>query len=1040
MFNIGDKVKKITDGRVGIVKNTIQTGNGLKYQIQFDNGEAVYLSEDILESYQEIKTPLEAFSNFQFDGIEDYKRVMVFQRLTGDLTNMYYSMNNTLTEYLPHQFLPVTKFLQSPEERILIADEVGLGKTVEAMYIWKELEARRSAKRLLVVCPAALREKWKRDMENLFGIHAEIVKADKLLDTFRLIEKNRYREQFAYICSMESIRSKKTDGFNNAVSDLNRAFEEFASNYSEYAFNLVIIDEAHYLRNRETANFKTGARLRDISESLVLLSATPIQTGSENLYSIMNLLSPERFENEWSFDYMLRKDGIFIQLANCLQRTSSTVEDFEKILEQNDFGFQEENELIEEIKENKEEIFASTEKRMQYSEDLRGQIFYNNLFNRTRRRFVFDNTAKRRPFAVEFDLSSNEMDIYSRVTQLVRDMSFGHTEILTFALIARQRQMASCLPAAFKDWKQKFSEQEIVITDDDSLETSEFDIDDDNDESETSNKNVYRDLKPFYQKIGEEFTDVRYEDLKIHDSKYNKFLESIKTLLSQNPNEKIIVFSFFRGTNEYLEERLKEDGISAVAIKGGMGVLKDELLEEFRTNENINVLISSEVGSEGLDLQFASVEYNYDLPWNPMRLEQRIGRIDRIGQKAEVLRIYNLCSQNTVEDKILERLYERVKIFENSIGDMEDIVGQPIQDLAVEILDPNLTDEDRKEKAEQKIQVLINQRMMNNKLEDESGVLNEYRDMVLNSIERAKTNMRCIDMDERVFVIKDFVKNYYPGTTFYQTKDNPDNYVIGLSNDAILAYREFRRQENVDKRTSIDSSASGECILAFHVNKEEKKQRNVEIADLDHPIFDWIKWTINKEPVKTSGCSAISMSPNSFIKEGEYVFYIQKWQKDGVEKSSELKYFLISKNDNTIIDEDLSEKIMNTAITRAASLVNTSIRINDFEPYFNSAQILINHAWSKFEEFEKDYQRKSKFIYNKQVDFMNFTADKKIETIEGIIETLRLEGKTQGVINMNKKRIEKINRERELKLKELEISQFNEPSLIDLAIGILIVE
>ena len=158
----------------------------------FDTG-AVYLSEDILEPFVEIKTPLEAFQNMQFNGIEDFKRIIAFQRLNGDLTNMFYSMTNSLTEYLPHQFLPVTKFLQSPEERILIADEVGLGKTVEAMYIWKEFEARRNAKRLLVVCPAALREKWKRDMENLFGIHAEIVKADKLLETFHSIEKNRYR-------------------------------------------------------------------------------------------------------------------------------------------------------------------------------------------------------------------------------------------------------------------------------------------------------------------------------------------------------------------------------------------------------------------------------------------------------------------------------------------------------------------------------------------------------------------------------------------------------------------------------------------------------------------------------------------------------------------------------------------------------------------------------------------------------------------------------------------------------------------------------
>ena len=105
----------------------------------FDTG-AVYLSEDILEPFVEIKTPLEAFQNMQFNGIEDFKRIIAFQRLNGDLTNMFYSMTNSLTEYLPHQFLPVTKFLQSPEERILIADEVGLGKLLKLCISGKNLK------------------------------------------------------------------------------------------------------------------------------------------------------------------------------------------------------------------------------------------------------------------------------------------------------------------------------------------------------------------------------------------------------------------------------------------------------------------------------------------------------------------------------------------------------------------------------------------------------------------------------------------------------------------------------------------------------------------------------------------------------------------------------------------------------------------------------------------------------------------------------------------------------------------------------------
>lgn len=1034
MFAKGDKVKKRSDGSVGEIIDKINHASGIRYQVRLENGENVYISEDMLEPYQEIKTPLDAFQNFQFHGIDDYKRVMSFQRLNGDLTNMFYSMNNTLTTYLPHQFLPVTKFLQSPEERILIADEVGLGKTVEAMYIWKELEARRNAKRLLVVCPAALREKWKRDMANLFGINAEIVKADKLLETFKRIEQNHNREQFAYICSMESIRTKKTDSYDN-IGNLNRAFEEFAANYSDYAFDLTIIDEAHYMRNRETANFKTGSRLRDISESLVLLSATPIQTSSENLFSILNLLSPERFDNVYAFQHLLDMDSKYIKLANCLQRTSSTREDFDEIIDCN--FLVSDDELVTEIRNNIDTILNSKEKRMVYAGELREQVFYNNVFNRTRRRFVFTNNAIRRPFAVNFSLSDNEMYIYNRVTHLVKDMSQGQPEIMTFALIARQRQMASCMPAAFRDWNNKYEEQNLSYSDDDDDDTFVFDNEDK--EETISKKKIYADLKPFFTKIIQECSDIRFEDLKKHDSKFYEFLNSLKTLLAQNPKEKIIVFSFFRSTNEYLKERLEEEGISAVAIKGGMGQLKDELLEQFRTDDAINVLISSEVGSEGLDLQFASVEYNYDLPWNPMRLEQRIGRIDRIGQKADVLRIYNLCCEDTIEDRILQRLYERVQIFENSIGDMEDIVGQPIQELALEILDPSLSIDDINKKADQKIEVLINQRLMNNKLEDESGVLDEYRELVLNSIESAKNNKRCIDENERIFLIEDFLVNYFPGSTFFQDKTNPSYYNLTLSNDAVLSFRDFRHFEHLEKLTSIDTSYK-ESVLCFGQDKSAKKKWNVEIVDLDHPIFDWIKWVVKKNPVRASGCSAITIPPNENIKPGNYIYYIQKWIKDGVEKATELKYFLGCVDDGQMLPNDVSEKVLNTAITEGKALVDPIIRLNNFETYYNYAQQVINYAWDEFDEYSSSYKRRSNSAYKKQVEFVSYTAERKIQTLKETIEKLRLEGKAPGVIHMNEKHIAKIQSELEIKLKQLEKDQYIEPELSDVAIGVLIVE
>ena len=143
----------------------------------------------------------------------------------------------------------------------------------------------------------------------------------------------------------------------------------------------------------------------------------------------------------------------------------------------------------------------------------------------------------------------------------------------------------------------------------------------------------------------------------------------IQSILQDNPTEKIVIFSFFRGTVEYLYHHLSQAGIRCSLIMGGLkDNEKTERLLDFR-DKNINVLVSTEVGSEGIDLQFAKYEINYDLPWNPMRLEQRIGRLDRIGQESPTIFVFNAFCRDTIEDRILSRLYDRIQIFKDSTMD-----------------------------------------------------------------------------------------------------------------------------------------------------------------------------------------------------------------------------------------------------------------------------------------------------------------------------------------------------------------------------------
>ena len=148
-------------------------------------------------------------------------------------------------------------------------------------------------------------------------------------------------------------------------------------------------------------------------------------------------------------------------------------------------------------------------------------------------------------------------------------------------------------------------------------------------------------------------------------------LKAIHDLLPRKeivPKKKIVLFSYFRATLEYLFERLSENNLRCIVLVGGNKTDKDDIIRKFKEEENLNILLSSEIGSEGIDLQFSDVLINYDLPWNPMRVEQRIGRLDRLGQKAEKIIIWNLFYDDTIDSQIYKRLYARLNIFEKSLA------------------------------------------------------------------------------------------------------------------------------------------------------------------------------------------------------------------------------------------------------------------------------------------------------------------------------------------------------------------------------------
>ena len=315
----GSKIRRRTDpGVVGVFTGQSRERPGfISLRVKLPDGDFSWWREHQVELAPDQIDRLEAFRTSRYSGREDLQRCLMLARIRGDLTDMFYSMNTSNIDFFPHQFQPVLRFIESPTNRLLIADEVGLGKTIEAMLIWKELQARQQARRLLIVCPAMLREKWLDELSTRFGIAARITTASDLLH--ELDRASESSEAFVLVCGYEAIRPLKRlgskDGPRQKLSD---QLEQGSVDVENPLFDLVIVDEAHYARNPETSTNRLVRLLNASTGALVLLTATPIQLGDENLFQLLHLVDPDRFSDYNIFQRLLMSNAPFVEAYRAL--------------------------------------------------------------------------------------------------------------------------------------------------------------------------------------------------------------------------------------------------------------------------------------------------------------------------------------------------------------------------------------------------------------------------------------------------------------------------------------------------------------------------------------------------------------------------------------------------------------------------------------------------------------------------------------------------------------------------------------------------
>ena len=608
-----------------------------------------------------------------------------------------YSLNAARVDFIPYQYRPVLKFIKADLPRLLIADSVGVGKTIEAGLILRELQARSDIESVLIICPRPLvaEQKWQREMKR-FDENFEHLDGKKL--RYCINEMNldgEWPEQYRKVILPYSLLNN-TLLFGPGGNRRQRSGSGLLYLYPPPRFDLVIVDEAHHIRNQGTANHEAVRFFCQNADAAIFLTATPIQLGSHDLFVLLNVLRPDLILDEESFNHMAEPnpfinqavDAARAQESGWVQRAKESVEQAantswgQSILKNNP--------EFKRIRNQLTDGRIAPEERVQLITDMEALYTFSGIINRTRRRDIGEFTI-RRPQTVEVVLTTDQEELHEALLETQAEIfhSLHGSQSVNFMMTTLRRQLASCLHGLEPLLEDILNRRldELEWTEADALDAIPI-------------PELTTHIREHVQTLLEKAKDLDPEDLK---------LEALRKIVLERqdlPNNKIMIFSSFRHTLSYLHKNLMRDGFRVGQIHGGTpDEERLELRERFEKprseTDSLDVMLFSEVGCEGLDYQFCDCIVNYDLPWNPMKVEQRIGRIDRKGQESESVTIINLITPGTVDADIYERCLLRIGVFESALGGSEEILGEITTELRNIAENYELTQEERKTKLQQ---------------------------------------------------------------------------------------------------------------------------------------------------------------------------------------------------------------------------------------------------------------------------------------------------------------------------------------------------
>jgi SNF2 family DNA or RNA helicase len=578
-------IKKKPQRKTPITKRT-NTASVSKPSVHHTSKSKLTVNNTLKHEFTELDTYKikDKIKKQNFDTINDLTNTLSAYNIsnsqnTRDLT-IQKSLESTI-QILDHQIMCAKKVKNELNGRVILADEVGLGKTIEAGILLKEYFTTGMIKNALILTPPSLRTQWQEELKSKFDLDFIVNKDDA-----RFMGLDRHDMQIISLASAS--QEKNAELLKNTEWDI------------------VIVDEAHRLKNSKT---RAHVFVKELNKKFVfLLSATPIQNSILELYNMIEIVKPGLLGTwkNFSAKYIVDKKARVIN------------------------------------SDSKSEL-----------QNLLQQVVVRTTRSEVRKYLEF---TERIPKTHVMKPSKEESLLYEKTTDFVRDLwaiEKGKKNLM-LPLMTMQRQISSSTESIKSALNKKITQ--------------------------------FPDSSAKINELLKLCGDIQ-QDTKIKE---------LKKIIDKNKNSKYLIFTEFRDTQKYIVNALEQDNLSVTKFNGSMSTKeRDVAVKQFKND--INILVSTEAGGEGQNFQFCSNVINYDLPWNPMKVEQRVGRVHRIGQKEDV-RIHNLAISGSIEEHILKLLFDKINLFKMTIGDLELLFEEEgLKNISKDVFESYMSSKSNKE-------------------------------------------------------------------------------------------------------------------------------------------------------------------------------------------------------------------------------------------------------------------------------------------------------------------------------------------------------